>query len=258
MADTKISALTANATPAGTDQFATNQGGVSVRTTLQQVDNFVNTSPQWTGGSATAGSWPTLANGTVLSSAAANAFENDGAAFYRTVDTTSGRAFIEAAHIFRLTSDGTTRGGSIADFFADGGNNAFPTVLNAVYEIDYYVWFTKTTSGTVTWTLTNTQSYTNAVAWWRGSAAAGQGASGTIIGAGIDNSTTAALALPASASLTGTPVEHHHHIHLLAECGTAGNIRLRVTCGAGTVTPRRGSYYVARRLPAGNVGTFAA
>ncbi len=40
--------------------------------------------------------------------------------------------------------------------------------------------------------------------------------------------------------------------------GTAGNVRLRITSSAGTVTPRRGSFYRATRLFAGNVGTFVA
>lgn len=40
MADTKISALTAVVTPASTDQFAVNQGGVSKRMTLAQVQAY--------------------------------------------------------------------------------------------------------------------------------------------------------------------------------------------------------------------------
>lgn len=40
MADTKISALTAVGTAAGTDEFAVNQGGVSKKATLAQVSAF--------------------------------------------------------------------------------------------------------------------------------------------------------------------------------------------------------------------------
>jgi hypothetical protein len=40
MADTKISALTAVATPAGTDEFGVNQAGTSKKMTLDQVDGF--------------------------------------------------------------------------------------------------------------------------------------------------------------------------------------------------------------------------
>ncbi|HET9667356.1 MAG TPA: hypothetical protein VFP09_11385 [Desertimonas sp.] len=41
MADTKISALTAVTTPAGTDEFAVNQGGSSKRLTLAQVATYL-------------------------------------------------------------------------------------------------------------------------------------------------------------------------------------------------------------------------
>ena len=42
MADTKISALAAVVTPAGTDEFAVNQGGVSKKETLTQIVGFVS------------------------------------------------------------------------------------------------------------------------------------------------------------------------------------------------------------------------
>jgi len=41
MADTKISALTAVTTPAGTDEFAVNQGGTSKKETLSQINDFI-------------------------------------------------------------------------------------------------------------------------------------------------------------------------------------------------------------------------
>lgn len=43
MADSKISALTAVATPAGTDEFPVNQGGTSKKETLTQIKSFVET-----------------------------------------------------------------------------------------------------------------------------------------------------------------------------------------------------------------------
>lgn len=45
MADTKISALTDNTTPLGTDQLATNQGGVSKRTSLSNLRKSAGTLP---------------------------------------------------------------------------------------------------------------------------------------------------------------------------------------------------------------------
>lgn len=41
MADSKISALAAVVTPAGSDEFAVNQGGTSKKITLAQIDTFV-------------------------------------------------------------------------------------------------------------------------------------------------------------------------------------------------------------------------
>lgn len=42
MADTKISALTAVTTPAGTDEFAVNQGGTSKKLTLSQINAYTD------------------------------------------------------------------------------------------------------------------------------------------------------------------------------------------------------------------------
>jgi hypothetical protein len=75
MADTKISALTAVATPAGTDEYATNQGAVSKRTTLAQVKTFANTAPVFAAGTASANTHPEFTTGTLLTTAEAGAME---------------------------------------------------------------------------------------------------------------------------------------------------------------------------------------
>lgn len=75
MADTKISALTAVATPAGTDEYATNQGAVSKRTTLAQVKTFVNTAPVFAAGTASADTHPEFTTGTLLTTPEAGAME---------------------------------------------------------------------------------------------------------------------------------------------------------------------------------------
>lgn len=255
MADTKISALPAVSAPASTDAFAVNQGGTSKQEALSQIKTFILTAPVFAAGSASAASWPKQTSGTLLTTPEAGAFEYDGTAAYETLDTTSGRGQLDLQQIFRLTANGGALGPTIADYF--GTNSAFPTVLNAVYELTYYLWYLKTTAGTVTYTLTNTQTYTNLVARYDQAPTAGIAANGALTGAGIVTTTTAAAALPATASLT-TAVNHACIIRALAECGTAGNIRLRVTSSSGTLTPLRGSYYTARRLFAGNVGTFVA
>ena len=117
--------------------------------------------------------------------------------------------------------------------------------------------FIKTTAGTVTFTLTHTANYTNLVAQWEGSNTGGIGATISRTTAGIVATTAAAAALPVTASL-GAVANHEYVIRALVECSTAGNIRLRVTQSAGTVTPLQGSYYTARLVSAANVGTFVA
>lgn len=156
---------------------------------------------------------------------------------------------------FRLFSVGAAIGPSIADFF--GANSAFPTVANGIYELIAHVCFTKTTAGTVTFTLTNTQTYASVSAQIEHTAAAGMGTQAAPTRGGITGVTTAAAALPASPSLTDA-VNHGATIRAILECNAAGNIRIQVTSSAGTVTPQRGSFYTVRRINSANIGTFVA
>lgn len=103
MADTKISGATANPGPAGTDEFATNVGGASRRTTLAQVKTFVNTAPAFAAGSASAGTWPTLASGTLLTTAEAGALELDANCLYGTTDA-GNRGVVAINHFIRADS----------------------------------------------------------------------------------------------------------------------------------------------------------
>ncbi|MBA3288227.1 MAG: hypothetical protein H0U21_09425 [Acidimicrobiia bacterium] len=209
-------------------------------------------------GSATAGTWPKLPVGTLLTTPEAGAQELDGATLYNTPNTTNGRVAAADTVVFRLAANGAALGPTIADFF--GATSAFPTVAGAVYQFVYYLWYLKTTAGTVTYTLTNTQAYTNLVGAWEQSNAIGlQGQSGAgTAGIGATaGTTTAAAAFPPTAGLT-TAVTHWARVSALAEVNLAGDIRLRITSSLGTVTPLRGSYYTVRRLPAGNTGVFVA
>lgn len=219
-------------------------------------DALTNKSVIWTPGTTAIAPEVFQGGGSLLTSAAAGAVEFDNTAFYKTIDTTSGRAQDCVQNIFRLTGDGSALGPTIADYF--GANSSFPTVTNGVYWMVFYLWFLKTTAGVVTWTITNTQTYTDIAAWYFQDAVGGIGSDAAVNGAGIHNTTTAAAALPVNASNLTTATDQFAVVYAKVECGTAGNIRLRVTSSAGTVTPRRGSYYTAQRLFAGNVGTFVA
>lgn len=100
MADTKISAATNNATVAGTDEFATNKAGASRRTAASAIKTFVNTDPDFAAGSASAGTWPNLASGTLLTTAEAGAIERDATNFYMTTDD-GNRGVVEITHLIR-------------------------------------------------------------------------------------------------------------------------------------------------------------
>jgi hypothetical protein len=158
--------------------------------------------------------------------------------------------------MFRLSADGSALGPTIADYF--GTNSAFPYVAGGVYEIVWYLMYTKTTGAVVTYTITSTTAPVNLNAWYTQSAIAGIGTQAAAITAGIAKSTSTAAALPN----TGTQAAASHvvEVHAIyeAHASSAGNVRLRVTSASGTVTPLRGSFYRVRRLPAGNVGTFVA
>ncbi len=203
---------------------------------------------------ASAGTAMKRTAGTVMTTPEAGATEFSTGGFFRTVDTTNGRTQDCNQNIFYLAANGAALGPTIADVF--GANSSLPTVTNGIYELTFHIFYLKTTAGTVTWTITNTQAYTNIVALAFMANSAGIQAFGTAGGMGIVTTTAAAAALPATTSQT-TAVNQHAFIRAYAECGTAGNIRLRVTSSAGTVTPLRGSYYTARRI-SGNVGTFVA
>jgi len=196
------------------------------------------------------------ASGTNLTSPAAGATEFDGAAFYSTTDTTNGRRFNDNWCYFRATAPlaGIT---TIADVFGATGSG-IPTVLNGIYEIEWHVYWVHTTTGTgtITWTIVSTTNWTNLVAHYIQSAAAGIGTVAAPQMAGVLASAAAAsIALPVTAVNTAI-ANHMARIHCVVESGTAGNIRLRMTASAGTATPSRDSYFKVRRLAAGNVGTF--
>lgn len=197
-----------------------------------------------------------LSAGTLVATAEAGAKEYDGVVAYFTNDGTSGRGYVPATQIFRLTSNGALIGPTIADYF--GASSAVSLAASGIYEIEAYCYFTKTTAGTVTVTATASQAPASVSGVVQYGAAAGGTATGASNQINVFNSNAAATAFGASVSLT-TGVNHLFIVKLLVEgSATAGNLRFRFTSSAGTVTPLRGSYYKVTKLPAGNSGAFVA
>jgi hypothetical protein len=197
-----------------------------------------------------------VTGGTLMTTPTAGVQEADSAAFYNTLDITNGRRFNDNWNYFRLTGSGSGIT-TIADFF--GANSAIPTVLNGVYEIEWHCYWVHTTTGTgtITWTIVNTQTVTQMVAEYVQCPVAGIGTVGAMQTAGVIAQTAASVALPASGANTAI-ANHYAKIHAVIEAATAGNVRLRMTASAGTATPSRDSFFRVRRLPSGNAGTFVA
>jgi hypothetical protein len=197
-----------------------------------------------------------LNSGTNLTTPVAGVVEYDGNAFYSTDDTTGGRGFIPSVHYFRLTADITAFGPTIANYF--GASSGVTLDASVFYEVEANLFFTKTTAGTVTFTMTFSNAPVNNDAWYTGSPVGGIGTVGTPQTAAIAKSTATAGALPVTGSLT-TAVNHQYTVCAMfqANATTGGTLNLQITSSAGTVTPLIGSYYKITRLPAANTGAFS-
>lgn len=238
---------TANATVAGTltvTGATTLTGGATYGTTQTLAAGTTSAAPL------------VFQSGATLTSPLAGSLNYDGTNFYATIDTTSGRGFTSTTQIFRLAANGSAIGATIADYF--GATSSITLAAAGVYEIEYVLYFTKTTNGTVTFTLTAGQTPVNVNAFYVGTPVGGVGTAGTAQTAAAVASASTTTALPATGTLT-TAVNHQYVIKAIVEgnATTAGTFKLQVTESAGTVTPLRGSYYKVTRLAAGNVGTFA-
>jgi hypothetical protein len=169
------------------------------------------------------------------------------------VNATSGRGAIVGEQTFRLAANGSALGPTIADFF--GATSSISLEASSVYQITAYCVFTKTTAGTIAWTMTASSAPTRMVGTYMGSPVTGIAAGAPISGfTGSQGATTAAFG--ATASLT-TAVNHAFQITMQVQTNAATNFRMRITNGAGTSTPLAGSYYTVKKISA-STGTFAA
>lgn len=197
-----------------------------------------------------------LTAGTLMTTPDAGSYEYDGVVAYFTNDDASLRGIIPSTQLFRLTANGTAFGPAIGNFF--GANSAINLAGGGIYEIEAVCRFTKTTAGTVTVTATTSLAPVNLSGVIQTGAVGGGSAVGAANQIALYNSTATASAFGATASLT-TATNHTMIIKLLVEANaSASNLRINFTCGAGTVTPLRTSYYKVTRLSAGNTGSFAA
>lgn len=106
MADSKVSALAAVTTVDGTDELYLNDGGSSKRMTMTQAQTFIGTALPMAAGSATAGTWPTIGSGTLLTTPVAGTLERDANCIYLTTDD-GNRGVVDVTHFIRCDSTRT-------------------------------------------------------------------------------------------------------------------------------------------------------
>jgi len=223
--------------------------------TLAGVEALTNKTVTFAAGSASASSKSKLTSGTVLTAPEAGALEYDGAAFYLTTETTSGREQNVTEHVWRLTAAGPPIGPAIADFF--GANSSISLPASGMYELEAELYFRKTTAGTVVVTVTTSAAnYTSFSGSLEIDAVTGGTVFQTITRANIHAGTVAAQAFPAT-GVVSDATNHKYTLKVVFQNNGAGNIRIRFTSSAGTVTPGANSFYKIRRIP-GNIGTFVA
>ena len=136
MADTKISALSAVATTAGTDEFAVAQSSASKKMTLAQI----KTHP-FPAGSATAGTWPKLTSGTVQTTPDAGSIEYDGNAFYLTSDA-GNRGYVPVRNLIRADSTRTFTSNTSAQAIFTTPSNGRLTLETGTYLLTAMLAFT--------------------------------------------------------------------------------------------------------------------
>ena len=201
----------------------------------------------------------TLTSGTNLTSAAAGAVEYDGINTYLTNETSSGRGRVPIEQYFHLTAAGagiTT----IANFFGTTSNISL--VSGAYYDIEIVCFFTMGTTGSViTWTLTNSAAPTYMdLDYWMSpvTGIVAPPGTATMLMGQIVGGTTAAQTV-ATASLTLSTKQYaRFKIQLQNSTGTSLKIQVAETTTTAPLVPNIGSFWRATRIPAGNVGTFAA
>jgi hypothetical protein len=131
---------------------------------------------------------------------------------------------------------------SVYNSFFDTAS-ALQLEANKKYEVEYNIYYTKNTAGTVTYALSSPSSNTfgNVVGFYLQSDAGGiTGTSAATLGAGTVAQTTAVIDFPATSSLSNT-ANHYARIQLVVETVNATLAALAFKTSAGTITPLRGS-----------------
>lgn len=252
-ADTMISGLSAVTTPASTDQFVVNQGSVSMKETLAQIKTFVNTANIFTAGTSSAGTWPVMTIGTLLTTPEDGAIEIDANALYGTTDA-GNRGYIPVRHCTRQAASRNLTSSTAEQALFDAAQDTL-TVETGTYRFES------------TFILTTMSATTgNAAFDFLG---AGTATASDILyhAVGVDNTT-----VTNAATLTGSFSIAQQSVASIVTAGTGTGMGVRITgtfeiTGAGTLIPSltlvtaaaatvaAGSYFCIERWGATGVAT---
>lgn len=247
MADTKISDLTAASALAGTEEFPCSDGTATTKAaTAAQIKTFANTAPVFAAGSASAGTWPKLSSGTVMTTPEDGAIEFDGDNVFATTDD-GNRGYVPVRHFIRQYSSRTLTSTASEQQLFNGTTNGRLTLETGVYlfRCQFYLSGMSGTSGNAAFDILGA-----------GSATVGTALFHTV---GVDgNSNTAATQTgststnaqsPASAVTAGTGTAMGAHITGTFEVTAGGTIQPAVTLvTAAAATLAAGSYFMCERM----------
>jgi len=131
------------------------------------------------------------------------------------------------------------------DNFFDPAVASITLLPNKKYTIDFNIYYLKTTAGTMTFTLSGTQTFANGVGRYTITPLAGMQTQGAVTGAGVLNATGTDIELPATANTVATGFNHNASIQFTVESNlsNASVVKLVAAASLGTYTPKRGSMF---------------
>ena len=173
---------------------------------------------------------------------------------FGTVDTTQGRGYVPVVQ-FRYLESNSTYDISTSELPFMGNANGVILTTNSAYEIEWDVYFLKTTAGTVTFSLRFGAAPQIVNAGYIGGRANTSGPANT---AGRIVGTADPVALPATPTLGSNTLNYFNiKAFIISNASTSGNCYLSAVTSAGTITPNVGSYIKVTRLPRPNTGLWS-
>jgi hypothetical protein len=252
MADTKISALTGVSAVAGANEFAVNEAGTSKKASATQLKTFVNTAPVFAAGSATAGSWPVLTAGTLLTTAEDGAIEKDATCVYITTDA-GNRGVVQTCQFIRQAASRTLTNATGDQKLFDSVTNGTLTLETGTYlfECMFLITGLSATSGNAYFDIIGAGTATLADVLYM---ASGRDNAADSAGGALGGTMSTTAQTNAALVTAGTATAVFATIRGTFEVTGAGTIIPSVglqTAAAGTVSA--GSYFLINRIGATNV-----